>query len=383
MIPLFRKIRKQYADDNKPVKYIRYAIGEIVLVVIGILIALQVNNLNEQHKNKQLDLDAMIEIRVDLINSMSDIHQNLFFMRDYLKSAWKIKKLISTSDIFPDSLGSDLLKMTRDEYLYPSSRMYSTIKSAGFKVLTNDKIRLELDDLYEFTFPRLQSVTSIEPSIKEYFFDYVRNNFRAVSTDTLYNSEKKVEDLSLEELFHVGWAYESKYIPIDYNHFRNDPEFTILLDNSIRWRMMKIWRYMECMDQTMETIDLIEENLKGKVKLSQIREFYHRLEKENEVDKIIDIIKKGDTDDQPYDISARNINGLGWTLFNVLNRKDQALKIFKLNTEIYPDSDNVYYNYGDCLLEVGDTVNAIKAFHKSLELNPKNADAKKMIANLK
>lgn len=44
MIPFFRKIRKQHADDNKPIKYLRYAIGEIVLVVIGILIALQIHN---------------------------------------------------------------------------------------------------------------------------------------------------------------------------------------------------------------------------------------------------------------------------------------------------------------------------------------------------
>jgi len=47
MIPFFRKIRKKMADDNKPLKYMRYAIGEIVLVVIGILIALQINNWNQ------------------------------------------------------------------------------------------------------------------------------------------------------------------------------------------------------------------------------------------------------------------------------------------------------------------------------------------------
>ncbi len=50
MIPLFRKIRKKMADDNKPMKYARYAIGEIILVVIGILIALQINNWNEERK---------------------------------------------------------------------------------------------------------------------------------------------------------------------------------------------------------------------------------------------------------------------------------------------------------------------------------------------
>ncbi len=51
MIPFFRKIRKKMADDNKSLKYMRYAIGEIVLVVIGILIALQINNWNQNSKN--------------------------------------------------------------------------------------------------------------------------------------------------------------------------------------------------------------------------------------------------------------------------------------------------------------------------------------------
>ena len=61
MIPFFRKIRKQFADDNKPLKYMRYAIGEIVLVVIGILIALQINNWNEQDKIvKSIDSNLVI-----------------------------------------------------------------------------------------------------------------------------------------------------------------------------------------------------------------------------------------------------------------------------------------------------------------------------------
>jgi len=47
------------ADDNKPLKYMRYAIGEIVLVVVGILIALQINNWNELNKAKESTLQAL------------------------------------------------------------------------------------------------------------------------------------------------------------------------------------------------------------------------------------------------------------------------------------------------------------------------------------
>ncbi|MCW5516161.1 DUF6090 family protein [Muriicola sp. Z0-33] len=55
MINFFRKIHKKLADDNKPLKYMKYAIGEIVLVVIVIFIALQINNWNEANsQNEQL-----------------------------------------------------------------------------------------------------------------------------------------------------------------------------------------------------------------------------------------------------------------------------------------------------------------------------------------
>ena len=53
MINFFRKIRKQLADQNKPLKYFSYAFGEIVLVMIGILLALQVNNWNEERKDQR------------------------------------------------------------------------------------------------------------------------------------------------------------------------------------------------------------------------------------------------------------------------------------------------------------------------------------------
>ena len=53
MIKFFRKIRYDLMEKNKTGKYFKYAIGEIVLVVIGILIALQINNFNEQRKDSE------------------------------------------------------------------------------------------------------------------------------------------------------------------------------------------------------------------------------------------------------------------------------------------------------------------------------------------
>mgnify|MGYP001131487683 CR=1 FL=1 len=53
MINFFRKVRKNLLNEGKTTRYFKYAIGEIVLVVIGILIALQVNNYNNQRIDQQ------------------------------------------------------------------------------------------------------------------------------------------------------------------------------------------------------------------------------------------------------------------------------------------------------------------------------------------
>ncbi|MFT7066002.1 MAG: hypothetical protein ACJAUO_001580, partial [Sediminicola sp.] len=59
MIKFFRKIRQKMLTENKFSKYLLYAIGEIILVVIGILIALSINNWNENRKESNLELEIL------------------------------------------------------------------------------------------------------------------------------------------------------------------------------------------------------------------------------------------------------------------------------------------------------------------------------------
>lgn len=82
-----------------------------------------------------------------------------------------------------------------------------------------------------------------------------------------------------------------------------------------------------------------------------------------------------------YDISEYAINMLGYQLMT-LDSLQGALKIFKLNTELYPKGYNTFDSYGECLLKLGQKEEAIKAYKKSLELNPDNDNAKEVLAGL-
>ena len=70
MIPFFRKLRKRFADNNQFIKYSRYAVGEIVLVVIGILIALSINNWNEEKKNNIIVNSVLKQIHFELAENI-------------------------------------------------------------------------------------------------------------------------------------------------------------------------------------------------------------------------------------------------------------------------------------------------------------------------
>jgi hypothetical protein len=91
MIPFFRKIRKKMADDNKPMKYMRYAIGEIVLVIIGILIALQINNWNQIEKSKSESNRLLIVLKLDL---EKDIHNFKSLRTEYNDWLLQIKNIL-------------------------------------------------------------------------------------------------------------------------------------------------------------------------------------------------------------------------------------------------------------------------------------------------
>ena len=69
--------RKKLADDNKPLKYMRYAIGEIVLVVIGILIELSINNWNENLKNRSKENQILTSLLTELISQKQQLSKQI------------------------------------------------------------------------------------------------------------------------------------------------------------------------------------------------------------------------------------------------------------------------------------------------------------------
>ncbi len=86
MIKFFRRIRQKLLSENKFSKYLLYAIGEIVLVVIGILIALSINNWNEDRKLKQLKREYLYSLKRDLTADLTLLNEAFLYAENDIET---------------------------------------------------------------------------------------------------------------------------------------------------------------------------------------------------------------------------------------------------------------------------------------------------------
>jgi hypothetical protein len=147
MIKFFRKIRQNLLMENKTGKYFKYAIGEIVLVVIGILIALQINNWNENRKSSKIRNNYYEQVLQDLAKDTIYINRNIINLdsriskyQNYLE---KLPKAESINDVLP-------LIRTLDwtfGYTNFNTNTIESLISTGDIKLMPDEIRNALLDL--------------------------------------------------------------------------------------------------------------------------------------------------------------------------------------------------------------------------------------------
>jgi len=97
MIKFFRKIRQNLIMENKTGKYFKYAIGEIVLVVIGILIALQINNWNENRLTKINQKKYLVLLKQEANNNLIAIKKSKQRVTKTFEGQRKVVELIDAN----------------------------------------------------------------------------------------------------------------------------------------------------------------------------------------------------------------------------------------------------------------------------------------------
>ena len=184
MIGFFRKIRKQLADDNKPLKYARYAIGEIVLVVIGILIALSINNSNEHRITKEKEHFALEEIKSDLelnTNSLTEmIDTKPFSINNCLKSLDILIHNLEEVKIPHDSLARHFWVAFQYPDLIIKSSGYESLASIGMDLISDHHLRSEIGKFYTFAIPSTRfAYTDVRDDFYHYMLNFMTAEFRS------------------------------------------------------------------------------------------------------------------------------------------------------------------------------------------------------------
>ena len=198
MINFFRKIRKKMADDNKPLKYARYAIGEIILVVIGILIALQVNIWNEDRKESLIINNVLFEIKEDLIQDKAELERAIEIRTEDFDAQKRIINVLETNRNFNKNIRSDLGRIHLARNVFSGSKGYELLKELNLGSLKDKKLRILLTRYYERDIAWVhREYEDDKLEFENFWLPYVRIHFKE-------------------------WEFGDYAIPHDYSQILND-----------------------------------------------------------------------------------------------------------------------------------------------------------------
>ncbi|WP_179020543.1 DUF6090 family protein [Winogradskyella forsetii] len=248
MIKFFRKIRYNLLGNNKTGKYLKYAIGEIVLVVIGILIALQINNWNEDRKVKKLEAQIYTELKSDLLQTRNDIKSTISKHREIFKSSQQLITDIYDKNSNSQTIYESLTTSSAEFQIIPKTSAFENLKNIGLNTLSNDSLRIAITNLFQLNLKRLddelgmkQAEINITKLIQPFLFKYLIADY---TQPTKYGF-KHSDSISIYKL------------RIDnYDKFLND-------NNLMKSLQLALYNRGKIIDEETETIKAIESVIYG------------------------------------------------------------------------------------------------------------------------
>ena len=248
MIKFFRKIRQKLLISGKMQKYFTYAFGEIILVVIGILIALQINNWNEDRKQDRASLEICKRLYQENLSNIKALAAESKRLQKSMIANISVLQLMgkdytTKKKIVLDSLINDILILTT--FNYKSAVLTEAVSSGKLAYIKNDNLK---NKIYELL-PMLERVVLNENAI--------RTDFAENLTPFLYkNYSLRQMDFNLRS-FKTSLG-KSVFEEMDGRNVLNNFEFENLLDNAYFVRNVLKKRYEDLMKRYKEIEKLLE-----------------------------------------------------------------------------------------------------------------------------
>jgi hypothetical protein len=234
-------------EKNKTGKYFKYAIGEIILVVLGILIALSINNWNENRKVQTKEHFALKEIISDLEQNILSLNGTVYTDRNsIIKCANSLNVIIDNMEqtkIYHDSLAPHFWQNFRYPDLDIKSSGYESLASIGMDLISDNELRSKIGKYYTYSIPDAKAAyQELRDDFYHYMLDLLRTEFIAVGTN---NDTKKIIPVNYESLLKNREYIESlkTYLTV-YNYYHD--------------------KSLETINESKRLKELIENNLNNK-----------------------------------------------------------------------------------------------------------------------
>ncbi|MET7029913.1 DUF6090 family protein [Sediminicola luteus] len=255
MIKFFRRIRQRLLSENKFSKYLIYAIGEIVLVMIGILLALQVNNWNNRRIEKSKEQAILKNLQIDFKNNIDnlDLAYNRF-KEAYQASAMLLEIIKDDKDINPtevDHLINEIVnKPMSFDFITGSTN--EIINTGSLHLIRDPALRKQISN-WSYYFTDTQDDMVI---YRDYLFGFfipsltTKVRLRNLSVPLIFE-----DDLDLQKISNSGFKP-------DYNKAIKTFEFENQVSNNALNYMWVINSYKVFLNYLIDTLELIESNIK-------------------------------------------------------------------------------------------------------------------------
>lgn len=203
MIKIFRHIRKNLIMENKTSKYFKYAIGEIVLVVIGILIALQINNWNTERIENQKEKLLLDELHNEFVQNKRQLDTAILIHSRTLKSINYIKNRLPLN-LKSENLDSLSYHLYYTTYYYtynPSKGIINAISnSAAFDVISNDELRKLIISWEDVLIDYQEEEINARDNFNNHLKPFIKEHMYYANTPNKMLSDSRIDLSFLETL---------------------------------------------------------------------------------------------------------------------------------------------------------------------------------------
>lgn len=251
MIKVFRKIRQNFLNKGKLSRYLLYALGEIILVVIGILIALYINNKNEQRKSNLLGLSLLKDLKTEIVLDTIDINWNMEHQLSVLKAENELLVALQSKNYSMDEKFNYLTVFDSDPVGVVHISSMESLKNKGLEIISNKKLRKSIARLYDY-----------------YYFNYLKfqNEYKAGDLYSMklpffqkYFKIKNEAPIEKKEAYNSNEVFEFQILrrgvdPINFEELRSNEEFKIILSETIFYRTILLSIYRETLSKIRKLI---------------------------------------------------------------------------------------------------------------------------------